>query len=110
MSASKTNLLLVNNSAPMARSTRGTATELYRRAKTEKLVFHAFGGRIWAENVNRWFSEPIVIAIFVTVVDDLYGIPRHLVKRSNRSTHLKMKALRYVTRHKKMGYYKGLDV
>jgi hypothetical protein len=39
MSASKTNSLLVNNSAPMARSIRGTATELYQRAKTEKLTF-----------------------------------------------------------------------
>jgi hypothetical protein len=41
MSAAKTNSLLVNNAASLAGSTRGTATGLYRPAKTEKLVFPA---------------------------------------------------------------------
>lgn len=70
----------------------------------------AFGGRNREENEKRWFSEPIVIAVFVAVVDDLDGIPESQVKRNNRSTYVQKEALRYVTRHKSMRYYLGLAV
>ena len=42
LSVPKTNSLLVNNSAPIDRSTRGTSIGLYRQAKTEKPVFPGF--------------------------------------------------------------------
>ena len=42
MRVPKTNSLLVNNSAPIDRSTRGTSTGLYRGAKIERPVFPGF--------------------------------------------------------------------
>ena len=42
MSVPKTNSLLVNNSAPIDRSARGTSIGLYRQSNTEKLVFPGF--------------------------------------------------------------------
>ena len=92
---------------PQALSTRGRGRCLVLGCLRSE---RAFGGRIGEENANRWFSEPIVIAIVVTVVDDLYGIPESQVKRNNRSTYVQKKALRYVTRHKSMRYYRGLEV
>jgi hypothetical protein len=67
MSVPKTYSLLVNNAAPIDRSPRGTATVLYRRAKTDKPVFPGFFA-FQSERVSVLFEESFARGAFVKVL------------------------------------------
>jgi hypothetical protein len=67
LSVPKTNSLLVNNAAPIDRSTRGTTTGLYQGAKTEKPVFPGFFAFLSAR-VSGIFEESFARGAFVKVL------------------------------------------
>ena len=67
LSVPKTNSLLVNNAAPIDRSTRGTTTGLYRVAKTEKPVFPGFFA-FQSARVSGRFEERFARGAFVKVL------------------------------------------